>query len=195
MRTIKSLLAASMLALLSACATGNIAYTDPKGTPVEAPPADFKLKGVRVVWKDNPDLKWDLRSSLNAMTLQRVDTKSDSAIARAKTDIFLMQDLLKQFAPNDVSSNLQAQGVNTGEPQTMEIFPTRGYWSDGGWGSGIILQITITDSQSKKAWSHTVQADTGLQLTGAMAAGVQDRGYVQAFSVGLVKSLKINGFF
>ncbi|MGH8857552.1 MAG: hypothetical protein ACREXG_05930 [Polaromonas sp.] len=174
---------------LAACASGNLAVKDSQGKIMEVEVATFKLHEMQVVWKDNPKFDWELRSAVSAGNLQRVHTSNPKALDRAQTDMKGMYSLLKTHVADDLMSAFKSVGVRAGNLQTIEIYPARGYWSEFGWGSGVVLDVTITDQQSGKTWKHTVQADTGLQMVGALSAAPQDRSYVQSFVSGFQRVL------
>jgi hypothetical protein len=187
MQVFRFLLMLALVTLLNACASNNLAVQDHEGKPIEAPISSFKLQNVQVVWVDNTAFDWQLRSAINAGNLQRYETTNPVAIARAKSDIQLMYGLLKNHAGSDLMESLAASNVRAGVSQTIELRPENGYWSESGWGSGVVIEITITDHSSQRVWKHKVQADTGIQMIGAMAAPVQDRNYVRSFVSGLLK--------
>ena len=185
MRIFRLFIVSIIAGFLYGCAANNLAVQDAKGNTIEAPVSSFKLQNTRVVWLDNPDFNWELRSAIDGRNLQRVYITDPIAIARAKSDMLLMYKLLKDHGEAEVMASLATSNVRPGELQTIELHPALGYWSGAGWGSGVVLNVTITDHQTKRIWKHTVQADTGLQMVGAMAAAAQDRSYVRNFATGL----------
>lgn len=186
MRVFCFLVVFSLVALLNACASNNLAVQDYEGKTIEAPISSFKLQNVQIVWVDNTAFDWQFRSAVDAGNFQRHYTTNPIAMARAKSDMQLMYGLLKKHAGSDLLETLATSNVRAGVSQTIELRPENGYWSEFGWGSGVVIEITITDHSSKRVWKHKVQADTGLQMVGAMAAPVQDRNYVRSFASGLL---------
>lgn len=197
MRTLCILLPLLCAVFVSSCATTNTPTSRVGGQAIstEVPPATFKLLDYRIQWESAATLQTELRCAINAGTLERFCSSSPAAKARSESDVALMNQLLQTHAPNQIKAVLDRRGLREGATTVIELKPKSGYWSESGWGSGVLVQVLITNSTTGQIWTHTLPADTGVQLLGAMYAGVQTPAYATAFASRLDSVLAQAGFY
>jgi hypothetical protein len=200
MKSIRNLnlaLIVAVILLVAGCATSNAPTSSIAGQPtaIEVPPSTFKLNSYLIKWIPSAELKFEMRCATNAMTLQRVCSSSQAATSRANQDIALMNQLLQANAASQLKSRLSSKGLKEGDATTIDLKPQSGYWSEAGWGSGILVEVTVTEGSSGRKWTQVVPADTGVQFFGAMAAGPQTSEYVVSFATRLESVLSRAGFY
>lgn len=197
MRTLKIHLVLLCALFVSSCATTNAPTSRVGGQVIstDVPQATFKLSDYRVQWESAAALQTELRCAINAGTLERFCSSSPAAKTRSDQDVALMNQLLQTHAPNQVNALLNKRGLREGATTVIELKPQSGYWSESGWGSGVLVQVLITNSATGQKWAHTLPADTGVQLLGAMFAGVQTLEFATAFASRLDSVLAQAGFY
>jgi hypothetical protein len=185
------------ISLVAGCATSNAPTSSIAGQPtaLEVTPSTFKLNNYLIKWIPSTELKIEMRCATNAMTLQRVCSSSQAATSRSNQDIALMNQLLQANATTQLNSRLLSKGLKEGDATTIELKPQSGYWSEAGWGSGVLIEVTVTEANSGRKWTHVLPADTGVQFFGAMAAGPQTSEYVASFTTRLDSVLSRAGFY
>lgn len=167
-------------ALLVACA-GSPAVKDSSGKPIPVPLASFKLRQAEVQWEPHAD--YMVRGIVSARNKESLDVYSKKAAG----DMEKMYSLLKTMAKDDLASALAGKGITKGSQQTIALRPLYGYYDQSGFGSGVVLQVSVVDHTTRQTWVHQVKADSGLQWVGATHAPEPDRTYVQGFVAGLVR--------
>lgn len=165
--------------ILVACA-GPRAMKDDSGQPIPLPPATFKLNQPQVKWEPHADY------GVQGVIRGRNQGQAKDYAAKAGNDLETMYALLKVHAKDDLTASLEGKGVVSGTQQTIVLRPLYGYYDQNGWGSGVVIQISVLDQASSKSWTYRVKADTGLQWLGASVAPSPDRAFVQSFASGLV---------
>jgi hypothetical protein len=191
------LFAAAGVSLLSACATVN-APDQPIGGQVvstEVPASAFKLSDYSAKWIPAEDLDIEMRCSLNAFTFSKWCPSDDASKERARKDIVQMSQVLEVQAVAQINSRLASRGLRDGASSSIELKPQSAYWSASGWGSGVLVNVVITDVASGQKWALLVPADTGIQILSAWAAGPQTDDYAAAFASRLDRELERAGFF
>jgi hypothetical protein len=175
MKNIKLFFIICILPLLTSCAANVVTPKDSAGNSVSVPLANFKLRNVDIIWKDNPSFTWQ----------STVVSTSPRIAARSRVDMLNALDLLKEHSSTEILTAVADKKIIRGNAQTMQLTPVNGHWSEAGWGYGVAVNVIITDMATASTWTYLLQADTGIHMFGAMSAGPLDRGYVQKFSEGL----------
>jgi hypothetical protein len=170
----------ALATFLVACASAP-GIKDGAGNPIPVPTATFKLAAVDVTWL--PNAGYTVRGTVIGRGQKELDTYKKNA----QDDMEKRYTLLKTFAAGDLASGLAARGVTAGDRQSIELRPLYGYYDQSGFGSGVVLQVSVIDQATKSSWVYQVKADSGLQWIGAMFATLPDRSYVTSFANDLMK--------
>jgi hypothetical protein len=106
-----------------------------------------------------------------------------------------MNQVLEAHAVALLNSRLASRGLHEGVGSSIELKPQSAYWSASGWGSGVLVEVVVTDTRSAQKWTLRVPADTGIQILSAWAADPQTAEYAVAFAARLDRVLEDAGFF
>ncbi len=193
----KSLLAAAAVAMIGACASVNTPDQSLAGqiASTDVPASAFKLGGYNARWIAVENLGIEMRCSYVPYTLSMWCPKDEAMMVRARQDVARMSQLLEENAVDQLDKQLARRGFVQGTASSIELEPQRAYWSAGGWGSGILVKVLVTNTASGRKWSMVVPADTGIQMLGAMLAGPLTVDYAAAFASRLDRVFESAGFF
>jgi hypothetical protein len=187
--TVSRLLCLISVVIAAGCAATNAPDSRLGGQTVETtvPAATFKLDGYQLVWRENTNLDTQMRCAMSSVTLDTVCSRGEVIKKRAAADTDHMNKLLNAHAPARIKEQLASVGQKEGARTLIEVAPQKGYWSEAGWGSGVIVRATVKDVTTGASWTHEVPADTGIQFFGATAASPETPEFAATFAKRLVR--------
>lgn len=176
---------ALVTAALVACSTAQPVGQQGGLEAAALPKASFQLKSAQVVWVDNPSIPVKA-SFVNFKHAPVVDARR---MDRAKEGANKIIKTMREHAADQLASALEKEGVAKGKSHTITLTPVGAYRDEAGWGSGAIIQVSISDNTKQTLWSTEMDANSGWQWLGPDTIP-PDETYAKNLSKGTVEVFK-----
>lgn len=175
-------------AILVACSTAQPVGQQSSLELVQLPKASFQLKSVQVVWIDNPSIP--IKASF--VNFKHAPVVDPGRMDRAKENVVQIMKAMREHAPEQLASALTKEGVAKGIGHTITLTPVGAYRDEAGWGSGAIIQVSISSDSKQALWSMEMDANSGWQWLGPDALPPGDT-YAKNLAKGTIEAFKKAG--
>lgn len=152
---------------------------------MQLPKAGFQLKSVQVVWIDNPSIP--IKASF--VNFKHAPVVDAGRMNRAKENVGQIMKVMREHAPKQLASALAKEGVANGSGHTITLTPVGAYRDEAGWGSGAIIQVSISSDSKQTLWSTEMDANSGWQWLGPDALPPDDT-YAKNLAKGTIEVFK-----
>jgi hypothetical protein len=174
----------------SGCATARPGGNGIGSTAAAVVPAGFRLRGIRVVWQDNPGFRYRFsflapRSSVNP-------APSDSQRKQVADQMKEILDFYRSEAVPLLTKSLVDEGVPPGADHRIILTPISAYQASNGSGTTFNVKVTIVDESNRPIWTTDIESSSGFQLFGPRLSRPDDT-YVRNFVSALTRTMRSAG--